>query len=71
MNKSQALHLKHGDIVHHKTVQNADGTPARGRVNGKVKLWKRSPGKFLVPMKHGLYDYFYIDQDNYLDFTLA
>ena len=70
MTRAQALALTHGDIVHHKAVKNADGTPARGRVNGKVKTWKTN-SNFRVPMKHGLYDYFYVDQDNYREFTIG
>ena len=38
--------------------------PVRVRKNGAVKLWKRQPDKFRVPVKYGLYDYFYIDNDN-------
>ena len=71
MNINQAKNLKHGDIVHHKELKNADGTPARGRVNGKVKTWKRDTSRVSVPMKHGLYNYFYITEDNMQDFTLA
>lgn len=34
--------LQYRDILHHNTLRNADGTPLRCRVNGKVKLWKTS-----------------------------
>ena len=34
------------------------------RRNGKTKLWKRSPGKFQIPVKHGLYQYRYINEQN-------
>ncbi len=27
------------------------------RANGQVKTWKRSPFRFRVPVKHGLYRY--------------
>ena len=50
---------------------NADGTPVRWRRNGKNKLWKRDPNRFRIPIKHGLYDYGYIDQDNYKEFRSA
>lgn len=30
------------------------------RQMGKVKTWKREPDKFLIPVKYGLYDSFYI-----------
>lgn len=32
----------------------------QARQNGEIKTWKRTPGKFLIPAKHGLYDCFYI-----------
>ena len=48
----------------HVSVKNADGSPARCRSNGKCKTWKTRPAEFRLPVKHGLYDYFYIDQDN-------
>ena len=59
----QAKNLKHGDILHHMTNKNADGTPQRWRVNGMVKLWKRDPNRIQVPLKHGLYGYDYLTQD--------
>jgi hypothetical protein len=34
------------------------------RQNGKVKLWKTRPTEFKIPVKYGLYEYFYITQDN-------
>jgi hypothetical protein len=42
----------------------------RWRVNGKVKLWKRSPEKVLVPLKFGLYKFDYIIESNLEDFHL-
>ena len=68
---SQVKGLMHGQIVHHKTQKNADGTPARARVNGKVKTWIRNPDRVEVPMKHGMYNCFYITEQNMDDFDLA
>jgi hypothetical protein len=34
------------------------------RRNGKTKTWKTRPGQFQIPVKHGLYDYAYITQDD-------
>ena len=68
MNLLQVKSLRSGSIVHHKTVKNADGTPARARVNGNVKTWKRSPERVRVPMKRGLYEYFYITEENMHEF---
>lgn len=46
------------------TLRNADGSAKRYRANGKTKTWKRDPNRFRVPVKHGMYDYGYIDNDN-------
>lgn len=35
------------------------------RRNGKTKTWKRNATKFQIPVKHGLYDYGYITEENY------
>lgn len=53
----QAKQLKRGDILYHRINSNADGTPQRWKVNGRVKRWKRSPDRIEVPLKHGLYDH--------------
>ena len=62
----QAKALKPGDIIHQDGMVNADGTPRRWKVNGQPKVWKRSPGRVRVPLKHGLYNYDYLTED-YLD----
>lgn len=59
----QAKALKHGDILHHKTNKNADGSPQRWKVNGMVKLWKRSPGRVKIPLKYGLYRFDYLTEN--------
>jgi len=60
--KEQALKLEYGQVLYHKVQRNADGSPRRWRVNGKVKTWKRSPERFKVPLKYGLYGYDYLDE---------
>lgn len=60
----QAKALKPGDITH-----TADGR--RWKVNGMVKVWKRSPGRVQVPVKFGLYGHGYIDENNCHMFTLG
>ena len=60
----QAKDLKHGDILHHILTKNADGTPQRWRVNGMVKRWKRNPDRIQVPLKHGLYRYDYLTEND-------
>lgn len=59
----QAKKLNYRDVLYHTINRNADGTPQRWRVNGAVKTWKRSPERVQVPLKHGLYDYDYLTED--------
>ena len=60
---AQAKALTTGDVLHHTQNRNADGTPERWRVNGKVKTWVRSPEKVRVPIKYGLWGYGYLTED--------
>lgn len=53
----QALTARHFE---HRTLKNSDGTPLRARRNGQTKVWKREPGAFKIPCKHGLKTCFYI-----------
>jgi hypothetical protein len=64
MTLEEAKRLKIGDILHHLYHENADGTPERWRVNGKVKTWKRSSKRILVPIKHGLRGYGHLTQNS-------
>ena len=59
----QALQLTLGTTLYHGYYQNADGTPQRWRVNGRVKTWVRSPERIRVPLKRGLYEYSYLSED--------
>lgn len=34
------------------------------RRNGKTQTWKTRPGHFRIPVKYGLYEYFYITHEN-------
>lgn len=36
----------------------------RWRRNGKTKHWKRTPTRFRIPVKHGLWGYGYITDEN-------
>jgi hypothetical protein len=56
MNINEAKALKNGDMVHHVSRKNADGTPMRARVTS-VKTWKTRPDDVEVHVKHGMYDY--------------
>lgn len=65
-----AKQLCHGEILHHVSNKNADGTPQRWRVNGKPKTWKRSLDRVHVPLKHGMYDFGYLTEGNLAAFDL-
>ena len=41
------------------------------RANGVCKTWKTRPEEFSLPLKHGLYAYGYLTNDNASDFHLA
>jgi hypothetical protein len=53
----QAKGLSYGTTLYHALHRNADGSPQRWRVSGKVKTWVRSPHRVEIPVKHGLYDF--------------
>jgi hypothetical protein len=62
--------LKHGQTVYTPGYYNADGSAQRWRVSGAPKTWARTPGRVKVPIKHGLYEHWYIDETNLHYFTL-
>ena len=62
--------LSHRSILCHKVLKNKDGSALRCRINGKIKTWKTRPGEFQVPVKHGLRDCFYINQNTISDWYL-
>lgn len=59
----------HGQIFHHRTLRNSDGTPVRCRVNGRCKVWKTRPDDFQLPVKYGLKECFYITPRNAHEWT--
>lgn len=69
--KEQAISLRHGDYMHHVSATNADGTPQRFRVTGKVKTWKTRQAEFRIPVKRGMYETGYIDDSNVDEFNLG
>ena len=60
----QAKNLTRNDTLEHTENTNADGTPQRWRVNGKVKTWKRDASRVQVPIKNGLYNYDYLTEND-------
>ena len=62
--KQQAIDADIGHVFHHISIKNSSFEPVRCRKNGKVKVWKTRPEEFKMPVKHGLYDHFYITENN-------
>lgn len=60
-----------GERFEHVLIKNRDNSPARAKRNGKTKVWVTRPNEFKIPVKHGLYDYFYIDQNNGHEWVIA
>lgn len=56
MTLTEATALRQGDMVHHTTKKNADGTPMRAKVTS-IKTWITRPDEVEVRVKHGMYDY--------------
>lgn len=54
---------------YHITATNTTGR-LRANRNGKTKVWKTRPDDFKIPVKYGMYDYFYIDQTNCHEWTI-
>lgn len=49
----------------HEFLKRADKkTPVTARRNGKTKVWKTKPERFLIPIKIGLYEYYTITNEN-------
>jgi hypothetical protein len=79
MTSEQAKQLQYRTEVHYGECKTFVG-PRGGetykiecwRVNGAVKLWKRSPERFSIPIKYGFNGpYHYIDETNCESFHLA
>lgn len=60
MTIEEAKELKYREIIHLK-----EGNKCLNwRINGKIKLWKRNPNRILIPIKHGLYSFGYLTENN-------
>jgi hypothetical protein len=64
VSRETAEGFTHGHTFHHHSATNADGSPARCRVTGRVKTWRTRPDEFRIPVKHGMRNSFYITHDN-------
>lgn len=59
--KEQAITARHFEHVKHK---GSDKQPVRCRAMGQCQTWVTRPNEFKLPVKHGMYNSFYITQDN-------
>jgi hypothetical protein len=50
--------------LYHIHLKDSGGAPRLIRLNGKLKTWKTRPEQFRQPVKEGLYNGFYITEDN-------
>jgi hypothetical protein len=71
INVEEAKQLTYRNTVYHQDLRGSDNLPLRARVNGACKLWKRSPERFEIPIKHGLYNSGYITETNKQDWCLT
>ncbi len=76
-NQQQADEFKRSGVVNAETADLANtfyhrklkykrdpSRPLECRRNGKTKRWKSRPDQFRIPVKYGMYEYFYIDNSN-------
>lgn len=65
--KEQALKLKDHEVLHADSsgiYNQCRNKLSKWRVNGSCRVWKRSPHRFRVPLKHGLYEYWELTEKN-------
>lgn len=62
--KEQAMAASYRQTLYHLP------TGKKVRVNGKCKVWVRSPERFQLPVKYGLKECLYITEVNAADFSL-
>ena len=68
--KEIAMQLKRGDTLMRPNLLKP-GHYMTMRVNGKCKTWKTRPNEFSLPVKYGLRDCFYIDQNTAKDYKMT
>lgn len=64
MTLQEAKSVKLGQVLYSVIHKNADGSPQRWRVNGRIKTWKKSPERIQIPVKYGLRHYDYVTEKN-------
>ncbi len=61
----QAKQLSYHQVLHFQEVPSFQVSKCkRWRVNGKIKLWKRSPERIQIPLIHGLQRHGYLTEKN-------
>jgi hypothetical protein len=63
---ASALH--YGSTIYHATAVRSDGYRLRARISGKLKRWKRSPNRFRIPFRVGMFGFGAITELNGKDF---
>ena len=71
MTLDEAKGLHYRQTLYDKIYRNHDGTPARWRVNGKVKTWKHDLNRIEIPIKRGLYETHYLTEKTIKDVSLT
>jgi hypothetical protein len=61
--------IRKARMFYSKEFKDSKGEPCKYRRNGATKEWKRDPNRFQIPVKRGLYEHGYINQDNTHKFT--
>lgn len=64
MDINLAKFLKPGDIINDTKVANSKGKLIHWKINGKPKTWKKDPNRIKIPIKFGLWEYWYVTEDN-------
>ena len=70
MTVDEAKALRAGDWVHAQIMIMSDGSPWRAKVTS-VKRWKREPDRVEIGLKHGLYAYGKITNDDLEKFQVG
>lgn len=68
LTKDQAM--THRGTLYHVSLKDSRGAPLQCRTNGACKTWVTRPSEFKLPVKYGMYQYFYITQDSANEWSL-
>ncbi len=68
MTLEQAKLLSYYQVIHLQ--ESPHDKCKRWRINGKTKLWKRSPEKIQIPLAFGLFKHGYLTEKNVMHFHL-